>query len=91
MIATQSIDDLPVTSVQMEIPRQLIRRRSGGEIGIALPLLVGQVAGGHTVRNLGLLRRTGEARKSKGFFFAKYPCGIYPFSGMFCEAREGIP
>ena len=36
---------------QVEVPRQLIRRGSGGKIGIALPLLVGQVAGGHIVRN----------------------------------------
>ena len=90
VIATQSIDDLPVASVQMEIPRQLIRRRSGGEIGIALPLLVGQVAGGHTVRNLGVLRRSGRTQETQDFFLAKFICGSHYFSNMFCNAREAL-
>ena len=41
MVASQPIDDLPIASVQMEILRQLVRRRSGGKICIALPLLIG--------------------------------------------------
>jgi hypothetical protein len=53
VVATRSIGDLPVGSVQLEVPRQLIRRRISGKTGIALPLLIGQVAGGHIVRNLG--------------------------------------
>ena len=77
VVAAQPIDDLPVASVQVEIPRQLIRRRSGGKIGIALPLLVGQVAGGHIVRNFRLLRRVNESRKTRDIFLAKYLCGSH--------------
>jgi DNA invertase Pin-like site-specific DNA recombinase len=47
----------------VEILRQLIRRRSGSKIGIALPLLIGQVAGGHIVRNFGVMK-LGYARVS---------------------------
>ena len=90
VVATQPVDDLPITSVQVEIPRQLIRRRSGGKIGIALPLLIGQVAGGHIVRNLGLLRRESGARKMQDIFRAKYLCGSRDFSNMFCQA-SGAP
>jgi hypothetical protein len=36
----------------MEVLRQLIQGRGGGKIGVALPLFIGQVAGGHIVRNL---------------------------------------
>jgi spore coat polysaccharide biosynthesis predicted glycosyltransferase SpsG len=39
-----------------------------------LPLLVGQVAGGHIVRNLRLLRRVNEARKTRDIFLAKHLC-----------------
>jgi hypothetical protein len=52
VVATQPNGDLPVASVQVEVLRQLVRRRISGKIGIALSLLVGQVAGGHIVRNL---------------------------------------
>jgi hypothetical protein len=52
VVASQPIGDLPVASVQVEVLRQLVRRRISGKIGIALSLLVGQVAGGHIVRNL---------------------------------------
>ena len=37
VVTTQPIGDLPITTVQVEIPRQLVRGGSGGEIGIALP------------------------------------------------------
>jgi hypothetical protein len=55
-----------------------------------LPLLIGQVAGGHIVRNLGLLRRVRGARKTQGIFPAKYLCGSLDFSNIFCEA-PGAP
>jgi hypothetical protein len=55
-----------------------------------LPLLVGQVAGGHIVRNLRLLRRVRGARKMLDIFCAKYLCGSRDFSNMFCEA-SGAP
>ena len=88
MVAAQPIDDLAVASVQVEILRQLIRRRSGGKIGIALPLLVGQVAGGHIVRNFRLLRRVNETRKTRDIFLAKYLCESHYICNMFCNARE---
>ena len=90
VVTPQPIDDLPIASVQMEIPRQLIRRRCCGKTGVALPLLVGQVASGHIVRNLGLLRRVRRARRFKDIFLAKYLCGTRHFSNMFCEAREAL-
>jgi hypothetical protein len=55
-----------------------------------LPLLIGQVAGGHIVRNLGLLRRESGARKMQDIFRAKYLCGSRDFSNMFCQA-SGAP
>jgi hypothetical protein len=79
VVATQSVGDLPVGSVQMEIPGQLIRRRISGKTGIALPLLIGQVAGGHIVLN--------GARKRQAISLAKYLCGSRHFSNRFCEAR----
>ena len=85
MATTQPIGDLPVASIQVEIPRQLISGRYGDKIGIALPLLIGQVAGGHIVRNLGLLRRVREARKMLDIFLAKYLCESQHFSNMFSE------
>jgi hypothetical protein len=84
----QSVDDLPIASVQMKIPRQLIRGRSGRKTGKALPLLIGQVAGGHTVRNLGDLQQRKGQLKSFAFFFAKHLCGNRHFSNRFCEARD---
>ena len=90
VVAAQPVGDLPVASVQVEIPRQLIRRGSGGEIGIALPLLVGQVAGGHIVRNLGLLRRVRGAQKTLEIFLAKYLCGSHYICNMFCNARKAL-
>ncbi len=78
--ATQPIDDLPVASVQVEIPRQLVRGGCGGKTGIALPLLVGQVAGRHGVRNLGHLRQRRGQLKPHAFFFAKHLCGNQGFS-----------
>ena len=90
VVAAQPIDDLPVASVQMEIPRQLVRGRSGGETGIALPLLIGQVTGGHGVRNLGHSQGRGGQLKFHAFFFAKHLCGTWMFSNMFCKAR-GAP
>ena len=90
VVAAQPIGDLPVTSVQVKIPRQLIRRGSGGKIGIALPLFVGQVSGGHIVRNLELLRRGNGARKTRDIYLAKYLCGSHYFSNMFCNA-SGVP
>ena len=86
VITPQPIDDLPVASVQMEIPRQLIRRRSGSKIAMALSLLIGQVAGWHIVRNLRLLRRQEGSQKTQCIFFAKYLCGSGHFSNMFCNA-----
>jgi hypothetical protein len=53
-----------------------------------LPLLIGQVAGGHIVRNSGLLRKLNGAQKTQHIFLAKYLCGSLHFSNMFCEARE---
>ena len=90
VVTAQPIDDLPIASVQVEIPRQLVPGRSGGKIGIALPLLIGQVAGGHIVRNLGLLRRVNGAQKTRDIFLAKHLCGSPHFSNMFCEAREAV-
>ena len=90
VVTTQPIDNFPIASVQVKIPRQLVRGRSGGKIGIALPLLIGQVAGGHIVRNSGLLRRVNGARRFKDIFLAKYLCGSPHFSNMFCEAREAV-
>jgi hypothetical protein len=55
-----------------------------------LSLLIGQVAGGHIVRNLGLLRRVRGARKMLDIFLAKYLCVSRYFSNMFCEA-SGTP
>jgi hypothetical protein len=88
VVSTQIIGDFPVTSVQVEILRQLIRRRSGSKIGIALPLLIGQVAGGHIVRNLRLLRRINETRKTWDIFLAKYLCGSHYICNMFCNAGK---
>jgi hypothetical protein len=90
VVAAQPVGDLPVASVQVKIPRQLVRGRSGGKIGISLPLLIRQVARGHIVRNLGLLRRVEEARKTQDIFLAKYLCGRSHFSNIFCEA-SGAP
>ena len=90
VVAAQSIDGLPVASVQVEILRQLIRRGRDGQIGIALPLLVGQVAGWHIVRNLALLRRVKGARKTQDISLAKYLCVSQHFSNRFCEAREVV-
>ena len=90
VIATQSIGDLPVGSVQVEIPRQFIRGRFSGKTGIVLPLLIGQVAGGHIVRNLGHLRSVRGARKMLDICLAKYLCGSRDFSNRFCEA-SGAP
>jgi Na+/glutamate symporter len=90
VVAAQPIGDLPIASVQMKILRQLIRRRSSGKIGIALPLFVGQVAGGHIVRNLRLLRRVNETQKTWDIFLAKYLCGSHYFSNMFCNARKAL-
>ena len=59
-------------------------------MGIALPLLVGQVARGHVVRNLGLLRSAEGARKTQDIFLAKYLCGSQYFSNMFCNARKAL-
>jgi hypothetical protein len=64
----------------------LVWGRRSGKIGVVLALLVGQVAGGHIVRNLGLLRRVRGARKMLDIFLAKYLCGSPDFSNMFCEA-----
>ena len=85
VLTPQPVDDLAVASVQMEIPRQLIRRRCCGKTSIALPLFIGQVAGRHTVRNLGVLREKKGQLKSFAFFFAEYLCGRRHFSNMFCE------
>ena len=90
VVAAQLIDDLPVASVQMKVPRQLVRQRSGGETGIALPLLVGQMAGRHRVRNSGHLRRGRGAPESNGFSFAKHLRGSRCFSNMFCEAPGSL-
>ena len=90
MVAAEPVDDLAVASVQVEILRQLIRRRGDGKIGIALPLLVGQVAGGHIVRNLRLLRRVNEARKTCDTFLAKYLCESHYICNMFCSGREAV-
>jgi hypothetical protein len=46
------------------------------------------VAGGHIVRNLGLLRRVRAARKTQGIFPAKYLCEIPYFCNIFCSASE---
>jgi hypothetical protein len=67
----------------------LVRRGGGGKTGIALPLFIGQVAGGHIVRNLGLLRRVGAARKMLDIFLAKYLCESRHFSNMFCSISGG--
>ena len=83
VVTPQPIEDLPIASVQMKILRQLIRGRIRGKSGIALPLLIGQVAGGHIVRNLGLLRRVRGARRFKGIFHAKHLCESEYFSNMF--------
>ena len=88
MGAPQPVDDLSIASVQMEIPRQLVSGRSGGKIGIALPLLIGQVSRGQIVRNLGLLRRAEAAQKTRDIFLAKHLCGSQYFSNMFCNAGE---
>jgi hypothetical protein len=88
VIAAQPVGDLSVASVQMEVPRQLIRRGSGGKIGIASPLLVGQMAGGHIVRNFRLLRRVNETRKTRDIFLAKYLCGSHHICNMFCNVRK---
>jgi hypothetical protein len=90
VVATQSIDNFSVGSVQMEIPRQLFPGRFSGKTGIALPLLIGQVAGGHIVRNLALVRRVNGARKRQDISLAKYLCGRRHFSNMFCEARGAV-
>jgi hypothetical protein len=90
MITTQPIGDLPVTSVQMEIPRQLIRRRRDGKIGVALSLFIGQVAGGHIARNLRLSRRSVAIRKMQDIFLAKHMCGSDDFSTMFCNVRAAL-
>ncbi len=52
----------------------------------SLALLVGQVAGGHIVRNLGVLRRVRGRRKMLDIFLAKALCGSRDFSNRFCEA-----
>jgi hypothetical protein len=70
--------------------RQLVRRRISGKTGVALPLLIGQVAGGHIVRNLAFLRRVNGARKTQGISLAKYLCGSRDFSNRFCEARGAL-
>ena len=88
VVTTQLIDDFPIAAVQVEIPRQFVRRWCGGEPGVVLPLLVGQVASGHGVRNLGLLRGVKGARKMLNIFLAKYLCGSLCFSNMFCEAAR---
>lgn len=88
VIATQSIDNFSVGSVQMEIPRQLFRGRFSGKTGIALPLLIGQVAGGHIVRNLALLRRVNGSQKTRDNSLSKYLCGSQHFSNRFCEASK---
>ena len=88
VVAAQPVGDLPVASVQVEVPRQLIRRGSGGKIGIALPLLVRQVAGGHIVRNLGVLRKANETRKTRDIFLAKDLCGSHHICNMFCNVRK---
>ena len=72
----------------MKILRQLIRGRISGKTGIALPLLIGQVAGGHIVRNLGLLRRINEARKTRDIFLAKYLCERHDICNMFCNVGK---
>lgn len=90
VISTQPIGDLPIASVQVEILRQLIRGRGDGKIGIALPLLVGQVAGGHIVRNLRLLRKVNEIQKTQEIFLAKHLCGTHHFSNMFCNAGKAL-
>jgi hypothetical protein len=54
-----------------------------------LPLLIGQVAGGHVVRNLGHLRSVREARRFKGFSLAKHLCENAHFSNMFRTAFGG--
>jgi len=53
-----------------------------------LPLVVGQVAGGHIVRNLRLLRRINETRKTRDIFLAKHLCESHYICNMFCNARE---
>ena len=88
VVAAQPVGNFPVASVQVEVPCQLIRRGSGGKIGIALPLLVGQVAGGHIVRNFRLLRRVNEARKTWDISLAKHLCESHYICNMFCNARE---
>jgi hypothetical protein len=55
-----------------------------------LPLLIGQVAGGHIARNLGLLWWVREARRLKDFFLAKYLCESVCFSNMFRTAFRGL-
>jgi hypothetical protein len=52
-----------------------------------LPLLIGQVAGGHIVRNLALLRRVKRARKTQDISPAKYLCGSQHFSNRFCKGH----
>jgi hypothetical protein len=51
-----------------------------------LPLFIGQVAGGHIVRNLRLLQRHNETRKTWDIFLAKHLCVSHHFSNMFCNA-----
>jgi Resolvase, N terminal domain len=52
VVTPQPVEDLAIASVQMKILRQLIRGRISGKTGVALPRLIGQVVGGHIVRNL---------------------------------------
>ena len=90
VVTPQPVDDLQIASVEVEIPRQLIGRRRCGKTGMALPLLIGQVAGGHTVRNLGVLRRGRGTPESNDFSLAKYLRGSRYFSNKFCET-PGAP
>jgi hypothetical protein len=53
-----------------------------------LPLLIGQVAGGHIVRNLGHLRGINETRKTRDIFLAKHLCGSHYICNMFCNAGK---
>jgi hypothetical protein len=55
-----------------------------------LPLLIGQVACGHIVRNLALLRRVNGSRKTRDIFLAKHLCESQHFSNRFCEARRAV-
>jgi hypothetical protein len=83
VIPAQAGDQRAIRLVEMKITGQLVSRRGVAKAGETLPLGFSEVMGGHSVRNLGVLRRSRHRRRIKAPSFAKFVCESVRFCNEF--------